>query len=653
MFGRSLAKSNLKYALNNMLRKKITQSLVIALLIGWATGSHAQSPLPALIPIPVDAQMGKGSFALTANTAIVAPSGEVEKIAKYLAGKIAPATGVQMKIAASGNSNVIEMKLNKDADPVLGDEGYKLEVTTKKITIQANQPAGLFYGVQTLLQLLPKYIEGKTIVNTDWQIPAVSITDYPRFGWRGLMLDVSRHFFPKEVVKAFIDEMARYKYNRFHWHLTDDQGWRIEIKTLPRLTSVGAWRVPRYGKWGANEPPKPGEAATDGGFYTHEDIREIVQYAKERYIEIMPEIDVPGHSMAAIAAYPELCVTQDTTIKVNPGSKFSTWHGDGTFTMHIDNNLDPSNEKVYEFLDKVFTEVADLFPFEYIHMGGDEAFKGYWEEDPDNQALMKRLNLKDSDALQAYFNNRVTKIIQSKGKKAIGWDEILEGGLPEGAAVMSWRGVKGGVEASQQKAFTVMSPSPMAYLDLYQGDPAAEPPSYNMARFRDTYNWEPIVQGIDPAYVLGGQGNIWTERISTKAHMEYMAYPKAFALAEIYWSPQENKDWSAFVSRVEDHFERFDEAGMNYARSMYDPIIKVTKNKEDQLVIDMTTEIEGLDLYYTLDNTLPNQYYPHYKAPIVVPIGTDLFRVISYRQGKPIGKMIAISIKDLEKRVRK
>lgn len=633
--------------------KKLAQLFIIVFLVSCSATSYTPQPIPSLIPIPVEVRSGEGNFVLTNKTEIVAASEEVRKVATYLAEKIAPATGIQMKIAASGKENVIEMLLHKTTDPTLGDEGYQLEVTPKKITIRANQPAGLFYGVQTLLQLLPKEIEGKSIAHTDWKIPAVSIIDYPRFGWRGLMLDVSRHFFPKEVVKAYIDEMARYKYNRFHWHLTDDQGWRVEIKSLPKLTSVGAWRVPRYGKWNTHEPPQPGEPATDGGFYTHEDIREIVQYAKDHFIEIMPEVDVPGHSMAALAAYPELSVTQDTTIKVNPGSNFSTWHGDGTFTMHIDNNLDPSNEKVYAFLDKVFTEIAELFPFEYIHMGGDEAYKGYWEKDPDNQALMKRLKLKDSQDLQAYFNSRVNKIIQSKGKKTIGWDEILEGGLPEGAAVMSWRGVKGAREASQQKAYTVLSPSPMAYLDLYQGDPAAEPPTYNMARFKDSYHWDPFAEGVDTAYILGGQGNLWTEQIATKPHIEYMIYPKAFALAEIYWSPREKKDWSSFVNRVEDHFERFDIAGINYARSMYDPIIKVTRNKEGLLVIDLTTEVEGLDLYYTLDNTLPNQYFPHYKDPIIVPQGTDLFRVISYRDGKPIGKMISIPIKDLEKRVRR
>jgi hexosaminidase len=357
--------------------------------------------------------------------------------------------------------------------------------------------------------------------------------------------------------------------------------------------------------------------------------------------------------MAAIAAYPELSVTEDSSITVNPGSKFSTWHGNGKFTMHVDNSLDPSNEKVYTFLDKVFTEIAELFPFEYIHMGGDEAYKGYWEKDPDNQALMKKMKMKNSVALQSYFNKRVNKIIQDKGKKMIGWDEILEGGLPEGAAVMSWRGTKGGIEAAHQNAPVVMSPSPMAYLDLYQGDPAIEPPTYSMARLKGSYTWDPVPEGVDSKLILGGQGNIWAERLPTKTHVEYMAYPRAFALSEVYWSPEKKKDWESFVNRVEDHFERFDEAGINYAISMYDPVIKVTKNKEGALVINLSTEVEDLDLHYTFDQGLPNQHFPEYDSPIVVPTGADLFRVVSYKNGEQMGKLISIPVEDLEKRAKK
>lgn len=628
---------------------------LLLLILAFPLVAQESSETIAIIPEPVSLQKGAGTFALSQASAIYVPAGqaEVRKVADYLIAKIQEPAGFKLAISEAAPAGGIQLQLNKQADAQLGKEGYTLEVSPQQVVIRANQPAGLFYGVQTLLQLLPKEIERNSLVsNQQWAMPAVTITDYPRFGWRGLMLDVSRHFHPKEVVKDFIDQMAQYKYNRFHWHLTDDNGWRVEIKSLPKLTEVGAWRVERHGPFGNREAPKPGEAATYGGFYTQDDIREIVQYAKDRFIEVLPEIDVPGHSMAALAVYPELSVTNEK-VQVNPGTKFATWHGNHQFTMHIDNTVDPTDENTFQFLDKVFGEIAALFPFEYIHMGGDEAYHGYWERDPKVQAFMKKNKIKDSKELQSYFVKRVNKIIQSKGKKMIGWDEILDGGLAPGAAVMSWRGTKGGIEASKQKAPVVMSPSPMAYLDLYQGDPSIEPPTYSMARLKDSYNWDPIVEGVDPAYVLGGQGNVWTEHIPNKAQIQYMAYPRALALSEVYWSPKEKRDWSQFVDKVEEHFERLDEGGNNYSRSMYDPIIKVTKNKEGRLVLNLATEKEGLDLYYTLDNTIPNQYYNRYDGPIEVPKGVALFRVISYQDGKPVGKMLSIPVEDLEKRVKK
>lgn len=405
----------------------------IPLLVCSFFAANAQNI--SIIPAPSQVKTGNGLYVLTAETTI-SGKGEANKIAAFLSSKLKPATGLTFRVAESSPTG-IQLVLNPKADAQLGKEGYSLTTAQDKVVIQANDGAGLFYGAQTLLQLLPSAVESTMPVpGTSWTIPSVSIIDYPRFAYRGLMLDVSRHFFSKEYVKAYIDRMAQYKFNRFHWHLTDDNGWRIEIKSLPKLTEVGSWRVPRTGTFGSHRAPQPGEAATDGGFYTQDDIREIVQYAKDRYIEILPEIDVPGHSMAAIAAYPELSVTKDPETRVNPGSSFSTWHGGGKFTMHIDNTLNPIDENVYKFLDKVFTEVAALFPYEFIHMGGDECYKGYWERDPACQEFMKKNTIKDGDELQAYFNKRVNKIIQSKKKTLIGWDEILEGGIAEGAAVM-------------------------------------------------------------------------------------------------------------------------------------------------------------------------------------------------------------------------
>jgi hexosaminidase len=610
----------------------------------------------SIIPIPVSQQTGSGSFELSAATLIVVPAmqPEIKKIATYLSDRIRPSTGIALKTSESSSGNSIQFMLNTKSDVQLGKEGYSLAVNPNKVVIAANSPSGLFYGVQTFLQLLPKEIESKTVQSqVSWNVPAVTINDYPRFAWRGIMLDVSRHFFSKEYVKEFTEQLARYKFNRLHLHLTDDNGWRVEIKSLPKLTEVGAWRVPRTGTFGSNEAPKPGEAATYGGFYTHEDIKELVQFAKDRYIEVVPEIDVPGHSMAAIAAYPELCVTKDTAVKVNPGSKFSNWFGNGKFEMYIDNTLNPTDEKVYQFLDKVFTEIAALFPYEYIHMGGDECYKGYWERDDNVQAFMKKNKIKTSEELQSYFTKRVAKILSDKKKKMIGWDEILEGGIAPGAAVMSWRGTKGGIEASHLKHPVVMSPATQYYLDMVQGETSIEPPVYDVARLKDTYALNILPEGIDSAYVLGGQGNLWTEQVPTEPQVEYMMYPRAFAVAETVWSPKSKKDWNSFVERVEKHFERFDEAEINYAPSMYDPIISVKRNTNGQLVIDLSTEAQNLDIFYTVDNTIPNQYYPKYNGTITFPDGADMLRVITYRNNKSMGRLISLKTEDLEKRVKK
>lgn len=367
-------------------------------------------------------------------------------------------------------------------------------------------------------------------------------------------------------------------------------------------------------------------------------------------MEILPEIDVPGHSMAAVAAYPELSVSKDTSVRVNPGSPFSTWFGDGKFEMHIDNTLNPTDEKVYQFLDKVFGEMATLFPYEYIHVGGDECYKGFWERDAGVQAFMKKNNIKDGAELQAYFLKRLAKIVQSKKKKVIGWDEILEGGIAPGAAVMSWRGTKGGIEASHLKRTVVMSPAPVYYLDMYQGDASIEPPVYSSSRLREVYTFNLLPPGIDSTYVLGGQGNLWTEQIPSTSHVEYMTYPRAFAMAESLWSPSYKKNWNNFVGRVEDHFKRFDQAEVNYARSLYDPIITVKKKDSGTLVITLDTEVKGLDVLYTVDNSIPNPYYLRYTGPIELPAGADMFRVITYRNGKPLGHLISLKTEDLKKR---
>ncbi|MCC6463236.1 MAG: family 20 glycosylhydrolase [Saprospiraceae bacterium] len=606
---------------------------------------------PALIPQPVSVQPLKGSFRLNAQTTIGYSQAAAKPAAEYLATRLKTPTGYRLPIQRQGQ---IQIRLNTKANPALGAEGYSLEVTPQGVRLSANAAAGLFYGVQTLLQLFPPEIESTTKVKrATWTAPALRITDYPRFAWRGVMLDVSRHFFSKDDVKRYIDRMARYKYNVFHWHLTDDQGWRIEIKSFPKLTQVGGCRVPRYGKYGYHVAPKPGEPATDCGFYTQDDIRDIVAYAAERHITVLPEIDVPGHSMAAIAAYPELSCTKDTSTRVNPGSRFVEWYGNGKFKMLIENSLNPADEQVYQFLDKVFGELATLFPSTYIHVGGDECYHGFWENDPGCQALMQREGLQNTHELQSYFLKRVEKILQAKGKKMIGWDEILEGGLAPEAAVMSWRGLEGGIQAAKLGHPVVMTPNDYVYIDLLQGDPLVEPDqtAYKRVRLQKTYTFEPVPDSVDARWILGGEANLWTEKVYSIRQAEYMSFPRAWATADIYWSPKSAKNWDNFTQRMEQHFQRADAAGCNYARSAYDAIVTAIR-QDGKLLAEVTTEIKGLDVFYTLDESLPDRYSPRYTQPVEIPEGPVTMKVITYRNGQPLGKMIALPREELIRRVK-
>lgn len=623
--------------------------LLLWLLFSVAT-VFGQKPAIQLIPQPVELQQSDGLFLLTNNSTIGFDSQESRKTAEMLAQKLNLSTGFTLT-PQQQNDGSIQFNLNKVSAAQLGKEGYTLVSTVKGVVITANQPAGLFYGMQTLLQLLPKEIVSKTPLSVSWSVPVVKITDYPRFAWRGIMLDVSRNFFTKDEVKRYIDQIAEYKYNTFHWHLTDDNGWRIEIKSLPKLTEVGAWRVARYGQFGDRAQPKQGEAATTGGFYTQSDIKEIIQYAMDRNVTIVPEIDVPGHSMAAIAAYPELSCTKDPNTKVNPGSPFSEWYDNGTFKMLIDNTLNPSDEKVYAFLDKVFTELAVLFPNPYIHVGGDECYKGFWTKDPGCQALMKKMKMTKPEELQAYFMKRVETILKAKGKKMIGWDEILEGGLAPEATVMSWRGIKGGIEAAKMGHDVVMTPTTFAYIDYQQGEQTVEPTMYAGLRLSKCYSYEPVPEGVDAKYILGGQGNLWTEQIVTLHHAEYMTWPRGWALAEDFWSPKESKNWTDFIPRVEKQFERSEIEGVNYSQAMYDAIINAT-GKSGKITIEMETEVPGLDIFYTFDGSMPGIYSPKYTKPVEVPDGPVTVRIATFRNGKQIGHLITLKPEDLKKRIK-
>ncbi len=606
----------------------------------------------SIIPEPVQLKKKTGVFELPQNITVSINGGtETKYAAAYLQKKISTATGYTITITEKNAAASIQLNINTLPNNTIGKEGYLLSVTNNKITVTGNQPAGLFYGVQTLLQLLPKQIENRQLIkDVKWELPCVEITDYPRFGWRGLMLDVSRHFFTKDEVKRFIDEMARYKFNLLHWHLTDDEGWRIEIKALPKLTQVGAWNVKRTGTFGNFLPIKDDEPKNYGGFYTQQDIKEVVQYAKEHFVNVLPEIELPGHGLAVIASYPELsCTPGADKYKVRSGEMIMDWSGPH-FKALIDNTICPANEKVYPFIDKVMTEVAQLFPFEYIHVGGDECAKNFWETNDAIKALMKKEKLKSLEEVQGYFENRVEKIVNSKGKKMIGWDEILEGGVSPTAAIMSWRGTKGGVEASNKGHEVVMSPTTFVYLDYMQSDEIMEPRVYASLRLNKTYSYEPVSEGINEKLVKGIQGNLWSEQIYTYRQMQYMTWPRAFAISETAWSPAANKNWPGFVNKVETHFQRFDEGEIKYAPSMYDPDFKVTKNDKGELVVALSTELEGLDMYYSFDNSYPDRYYPKYSTPLTVPIDAGLLRVITYRGKQPIGRMNNMPIETLKKR---
>ncbi len=628
------------------MKKAIRKNKFFYFFIALITiASHAKAgDSIAIIPKPLTMQVHEGRFVLSSSTAITTSSSDadVKQTIQWFINKISTSTGYPLSTNKS-SENSISLVLNKQPDTSLHNEGYTLKVTSSAITITANKAAGLFYGLQTVLQLLPPSIESTTAVqNVQWTMPRVDIKDVPRFGWRGLMLDVSRHFFTKQEVEAYIDQMARYKYNTLHLHLADDEGWRIEIKSLPQLTQVGAWRVKRTGRWGTFMPALAGEPTPDGGFYTQDDMKEIIKYAQDRFITILPEIDVPAHSLALITSYPNLSCTQ-LPYSVSVGGKSY---------VRNDNVLCIGNDSTFIMLDKIFTEIAALFPNPYIHVGGDEAYKGFWEECPKCRKRMADEHLKDVDELQSYFVKRVEKIVESKGKKLIGWDEILEGGLAPDAAVMSWRGMSGGIAAAKMNHEVVMTPWDYCYLDLYQAEPVSEPPTYGLCRLSDSYNYEPVPDSVDEKYILGGQGNLWTESVPTFRHAEYMTWPRAIALAEVYWSSKANKNWDDFITRLEKQFPRLDAANIKYSTSMYNVVFKPERIENSDFGVTLTTEIKGLDIYYTFDNTNPDNFSAKFDGkPIQFPVGATYLNVIAYRDGKPIGKQINMSKDILDERL--
>ena len=506
----------------------------------------------SILPQPVSVQPGEGMFTLRSDTRIAA-DGAAQNTGQMLAKWIAPATGYALDVSAGKSpDNTILLAIDTSLGR-LGDEGYVLEVTPRRVSIRAPKEAGLFYGAQSLRQLFPPAIYAATAQkDVAWTAPAVRIEDQPRFRWRGAMLDVCRHFSPKDFVLRFIDLLAIHKLNTFHWHLTDDQGWRIQIRKYPRLTEVGAWR--KHTRLGHERNAKGFDKKPHGGFYTQEEIREVVEYARQRHITVVPEIEMPGHAQAAIAAYPELGVT---------GQQLEVWPRWG-----VNPNIFNPSEKTILFLQDVLTEVLELFPGAFIHIGGDEAVKDQWKASPEVQARIKELGLKDEHEMQSYMVRRMDKFLADRGRRLIGWDEILEGGLAPGATVMSWRGVEGGITAARAGHDVVMSPTTHAYLDYAQSQEPGELPNIGgNLPLEKVYSLDPVPASLTPEEakrVLGAQGNIWTEYMTSPGHVEYMVFPRLTAISEVTWTPVAQKNYDDFLKRMRVHENRYRALEVNF-----------------------------------------------------------------------------------------
>lgn len=584
----------------------------LLILFSFACSSQ-ELPTLQIIPLPEKMVLEPGRFQLDARTNIVVFGGrEAEDCARLLNKVIGGMSNYTLPLEKEGGKNIqkgIYFQLDS-----LGKgsnrEGYRLRINSDSVVLVAQTPAGLFYGVQTIAQLLTDgqfYSPEKRI----WELPVLRIEDQPAFGYRGLHLDVSRHFFPKEFVMKCIDLMSEYKLNRFHWHLTDGAGWRIEIKKYPELTRRAAWRMERdYLKWwkGGRQYAAQDSTHVYGGYYTQEDIKEVVAYAASKYVMVIPEIEMPGHSEEVLAVFPELGCT---------GKPYQN------------GELCIGNEKTFEFVEQVLTEVLELFPSEYIHIGGDEASKRAWKKCPKCQKRIQQENLKDEKGLQSYMIHRVEKFLSSHGRKLIGWDEILEGGLAPGAAVMSWRGEKGGIEAAKAGHPVVMTPGGYCYFDSYQAEPQTQPYAIGgFTPYLKTYSYDPIPEALtaeEAKFILGAQANVWAEYIPTTSHAEYMIFPRLLALAEVVWTPRERKDREDFKYRVEKHLALLAQKGVNAFRlSDRVDILTEVDTAGRRIKVWFDSEKYQPVIRYTLNGSEPDGQSPVYSQPFYV---TDSIQV--------------------------
>lgn len=598
----------------------------------------AQNKYP-IIPKPASLTPQKGEFLLNSQTKILIPTAapELRAIAEMLAERLQITAGFNIGIEETSwkpkmnlKNKIVFAPFSEFVDgKTLGSEDYSLQIQPSNIVLAASSAKGEFYALQSLLQLFPTEIYGSSKAKiTKWAVPACIIFDHPRYAYRGLHLDVSRHFFPVSFIKKYIDLLAMHKMNSFHWHLTDDQGWRIEIKKYPKLTEIGSKR---------KETMKGHytEQAYDGtpysGFYTQEEIKEVVLYAQSKFVNVIPEIEMPGHALAALTAYPEL------------GCKGNGYEV-GTRWGVYDDVFCPT-EQTFTFLQDVLSEVMALFPSQYIHIGGDECPKTSWKESKFCQDLMKKEGLKDEHELQSYFVKRIDKFLTEKGRKMIGWDEILEGGISPNATIMSWRGVEGGIAAVKQNHDAIMTPGSHCYLDYYQSDPTTEPLAIGGYLTLDkvySYNPTPTELTAEEAkHILGVQGNLWSEYIKTPEKVEYMVYPRATAISEVAWTANEAKDYNDFTIRLKTHFQRLKNLGVNYAKSYYDVAASTAKNTQGQVIAKLQTADKQALIRYTLDGTEPKKTSPLYTSAGVVLTKEGLIRASAFdTKGEQLGKIL-------------
>ena len=575
--------------------------------------SVASGPLP-LVPMPVAIERGTGHFELAAGSALIAAGEGATATARYFSDLVERTRGVRLSMRTDADANAdgaIVFQLQPATARSDGDESYRLDVTPQRITLTAGTPHGLFNGAVSLWQLLAP---GGSAAHT-LRVPCMKIDDYPRFAWRGLLLDSVRHFQSPEFVKHFIDTMALHKLNVLHWHLTDDQGWRIQINKYPKLTEIGAWRSPQPDEMQLVDPA----TGKYGGFYTQDQIRDIVRYAAERHVTIVPEIDMPGHAQAAVAAYPKLGVT-GAQPAVSSDWGINTW-------------LFDVSEYTFSFVETVLTEVMEMFPSKYIHVGGDEAAKDQWQASAHVQERMHRLGIRDEKDLQGYFTVRLEGFLRTHGRTLVGWDEILEGGVPPTAIVMSWRGTEGAISAAQHGIDVVMSPDPSMYLDHLQSTASDEPPGrVKVISLADVYAFEPVPHELDAdqaRHVLGGQANLWSEYLTTPQRVEHAAFPRAAALAEVLWSPPEARSWDDFVARLPAQFERYRLLGVAFADTAFEPQIAASRTSgskpgSSQIHVDLSKQIAFGTIRYTLDGSMPGPQSREYREPVIVSPGTTL-----------------------------